>query len=77
MSRVFRKIEGKRIITPKQTHKHMPLACNSYKLLTGLQNCPPTLIQTLTLNQNLTLNGEEFSSGAIVRTPLIYDSLIF
>lgn len=55
----------------------MPLACNSYKLLAGLQNCPPTLIQTLTLNQNLTLNGEEFSSGAIVRTPLRYDSLIF
>ena len=69
MSRVFRKIEEKRIITPKQTHKHMPLACNSYKLLTGLQNCPPTLIQTLTLNQNLTLNGKEFPLGQLSAHP--------
>ena len=34
------------------------------------ENCPPTLILTLTLNQTLTLTGAQFYSGAIVRTPL-------
>ena len=33
------------------------------------ENCPPTLILTLTLNQTLILTGGQFSSGAIVRTP--------
>ena len=33
------------------------------------ENCPPTLILTLTLNQTLTLTGGQFSSGAIFRTP--------
>ena len=34
------------------------------------ENCAPTLILTLTLNQTLILTGAQFSSGAIVRTPL-------
>ena len=35
------------------------------------ENCPPALILTLILNQTLTLNGRQFSSGAIFRTPKI------
>ena len=34
------------------------------------QNCPKTLILTLTLTQALTLTEGQFSSGAIVGTPL-------
>ena len=33
------------------------------------ENGPPALILTLILNQTLTLTGEQFSSGAIFRTP--------
>ena len=32
------------------------------------ENCPPTLILTLTLKQTLALNGGQSSSGANVRT---------
>ena len=33
------------------------------------ENCLLTLILTLTLNQTLTLNRGQFSSGAVVQTP--------
>ena len=38
---------------------------------------PPTLILTLTLNQTLTLTGGQFSSGAIVRTTVKRDILLY
>ena len=34
------------------------------------EDCPPTLTLTITLNQTPTLTGGQFSSGAIIRTPL-------
>ena len=41
------------------------------------ENCPsPTLKLTLTLNQTLTLTVEQFSSGEIIRIPLIFYDLI-
>ena len=41
------------------------------------ENCPsPTLKLTLTLNQTLTLTVEQFSSGDIIRVPLIFYDLI-
>ena len=40
-----------------------------YRAIAPEENCTPTLKLTITLIQILTLNGGQFSSGAIVRIP--------
>ena len=48
------------------------LSIHGSRTIVPEENCSPTLILTLTLNQTLTLTEGQFSSGAIVQTPYIY-----
>ena len=51
--------------------KYYAYVIQGSRTIAAEENCAPTLILTLTLDQNLILTGGQISSGAILCTPYL------